>query len=145
MYCKYCGNEVEENQQVCLKCGCLVENGLTNAFHNEINSEEYYKKLSEYEKMSGIVWLIIGIVQICTLVGVICGIWNIIASTSRLKYSKELLTKPNGIVERFENQLTEIVIIMVLNIFFGAIIGVIGSVIDLFVRNYVIENKKVFN
>lgn len=24
-YCKNCGNKLEEGQQVCLKCGCLVE------------------------------------------------------------------------------------------------------------------------
>lgn len=145
MYCRFCGKEIiNENQAICLNCGCAVESVPVDTRNKSISVDDYYRKLSEYEKMSGVVWLVIGIIQICTLIGIICGIWNIIVSISRLKYANELLNKPTGITEKYENQLTEIIIIMVLNIFLGAIIGVVGSVIDLFVRNYVIENKNIF-
>ncbi|MCM1113892.1 MAG: zinc ribbon domain-containing protein [Clostridium sp.] len=144
-YCSLCGNSLLSDAVICVKCGCSVNNSQQAQNSMFIESDLYFKKLSDYEKTSGIIWLVIGIIQICTLVGAICGIWNIIAACSRLKYGNELLKKPKDVINNFENQLAQIIIIMILNIFFGAIIGVVGSIFDLFVRNYVIENKQYFS
>lgn len=141
MYCRICGKEVNEQQEICLNCGCLVDG---KSVDNQINKDDYYRKLSEYEKLSGAVWLVIGIIQVCSLVGIICGIWNIVVAISRLKYSNELLQKPENIAKDFEGQLTQIVVIMIINVFFGAIIGIIGSFVDLYVRSFVVDNKEIF-
>ena len=85
-----------------------------NAMYGYSESDQCYRKLSDYEKISGIIWLVIGIIQVITLVGVICGVWNIVVACQRLKYSKELLNKPQNIVPAFENQLTTLIIFMVI-------------------------------
>lgn len=143
-YCFYCGNQLLENAAICVKCGCAANENTQTSF-NSADSAQYFKKLSDYEKTSGIIWLVIGIIQICTLIGAICGVWNIIIACSRIKYSNELLNNPKNTVQNFENQLSGIIIIMVINIFLGALIGVIGAAFDLFVRDYVLTNCEKFD
>lgn len=139
MYCKNCGNEINENQAVCLNCG--VNNGVgdkycyycgkevnlnaaiclncamaikSNAVSNtEETKESAYKKLAEYEKTAGIIWIVIAVIQI--IIGIISamsmyftpillGIWNIIMGLNRMKYSKSLSEMPGGVYENFKNK-----------------------------------------
>lgn len=146
-FCSNCGSTVNPNAAVCLQCGVLLHThqGIATS---ESERMQALRKLSDYEKTSGIIWLIIGIVQLCTVVGVLCGVWNIFAAISRLNMSKALLRDQTqfdtDIYTKYERQLPSIIIILVLNIFFGAVIGIVGSIFDLFVRNYVMENKALF-
>lgn len=143
-FCYYCGNMLNEDAVVCVKCGCAASDNATNgAFGTD--SDEYFRKLSDYERTSGIIWLVLGIIQVISLVGIICGVWNIIVAIQRLQYSKELLKKPSGVAKQFENQLTGLIIILIINIFFGAIIGIIGAIFDFYVRNYVLTNREKYN
>ncbi len=157
MYCSKCGQQVDNSANFCVHCGCAVKNENRNNFsstypymQNQQNfAQDDYKntinKLSNYEKTSGVIWLTIGIIQCITLVGIICGIWNIVISIQRLNYSKIILTsKPIEIYNNFENQLTSIIVFLIINIFFGAVIGIVGALFDLFVRNFAMENKNVF-
>lgn len=111
---------------------------------NPAEVDASFRKLSDYEKTSGIIWLIIGIIQICTMIGVLCGAWNIYVAITRMKSSKELLSHPSDVVERYENSLSSTIVIMVLNLFFGAVIGIAGALFDLYVRNYVMSNRQKF-
>ena len=112
---------------------------------SEEKKREVIRKISEYEKTSGTIWIVIGILQCLSVVGIFCGIWNIIIGVQRSKYSKEISIYSTGIVETFEGQLTSLIIFLVINIFFGAVIGVIGAVFDMFVRNYVLENRAIID
>ncbi len=143
-YCYYCGNALMEDAAVCVKCGCATAE-TTSPIIGVAEKDQYYRKLSDYEKTSGIIWLVIGIIQVCTVVGIICGIWNIIMAVQRLNYSKELMKKPSNVVKTFEDQMTGLIIILVLNIFLGALIGVIGAAFDFYVRDYVLSNKEKFS
>ena len=142
-YCYFCGAPLKADAVICINCGCAACENEQSAFNVFDNTNEY-KKLSDYEKTSGVIWLVLGIIQICTLIGIICGIWNIIMACQRIKYSNELLSKPKNVVSDFENQLSGIVIIMIINIFLGAFIGIIGAAFDYYVRDYVIKNKEKF-
>ena len=102
-------------------------------------------RLSEKEKIGAIIWLVIGILQCCSAVFSISGIWNIYASITRFKRAKNVLRPWNGIVKTYENELTGIIISIVINLIFGGVIGIAGAFYDLFaVRDYVLKNKKVF-
>ncbi len=140
-YCPSCGKETLPNAAICLNCGVMLAE-----YSNDSNKKDSsYRRLSDYEHTSGIIWLIIGIVQCLSVVGIICGIWNIVIGSQRLKYSQALLNHPSGVYNDFANQKTSLIIILVVNIIFGAVIGIIGAIFDLFVRNYVMENKKIFS
>ena len=82
------------------------------------------KTLSEREKISAILWLIIGIIQVVTFVGVICGAWNIYCAVCRLKQSKAVLTPYPGLVKSYDKWLTNIIISLVINLVLGGVIGV---------------------
>ena len=103
------------------------------------------KTLSDREKISAIIWLVIGIGQCLSMVLFISGAWNIYASITRFKQAKAVLNPWKGIVGNYESWMTNIIIGLVINLIFGGVIGVAGSLYDMFVvRNYVLENRKVF-
>ena len=101
------------------------------------------KTLSEREKLSATIWLIIGILQCCAFSPV--GIWNIYCATQGFKKAKNVLNPWQGIVASYDSQLTYIIIILIINLFFGWGFGVIGALYDLIaIRGYVLENKQLF-
>lgn len=111
----------------------------------EVKHSQYAKTLSEREKISAILWLVIGILQILTFVGFICGAWNIYCAYCRLKQSKAVLTPYPGMVKSYDNWMTNIIISIVINLVLGGMIGVAAALFDMFgIRNYVLENKQIF-
>lgn len=103
------------------------------------------KTLSEREKTAGIIWLVIGILQCLSCVAIICGAWNIYAATTRFKQAQSVLNPWKGIVATYDAWQKNIIIGIVINVLFGGVIGVAGSLYDfLAVRDYVLSNKKVF-
>lgn len=103
------------------------------------------KTLSEREKVSAIVWLVIGVLQCLTLACIIAGAWNIYASIRRLKHSQAVLRPWRGIVRSYDNWLPGIIKGFVINLLLGGGFGILGCLYDLFlVRGYVLSNKDVF-
>ena len=107
--------------------------------------QQVTKTLSDREKISAIIWIIIGALQCLSFVAVVAGGWNIYAGVSRLKQSNAVLQPWKGIVKSYEDSQTNIIIGLVINLFLGGVIGVIGSIFDLVaIRGYVLENRQVF-
>lgn len=155
-FCRNCGKEITTNSEFCQNCGAKITNyanpqvppyyAATTQTVNNQTVIEAYKKLANYEKVSGVIWLIIGIIQCITLVGIICGIWNIVVSVQRIKFGKQIeTTYPQNIYNSFKNQISSIIIMLILNMFLGAFIGVIGAIFDLVVRNFVMKNQNIFD
>ncbi|MBR4972830.1 MAG: hypothetical protein IKY45_00010, partial [Clostridia bacterium] len=105
--------------------------------------------LSQRLNTNGIIWLVIGILQIIGGIFfnwflLIVGVLNIISSVQDMQYSKTLLENPNGIIAKFEPIVAPI-ITLVYNLIIGGVIGVIGSIYYFVaIRNYVMENKQFF-
>ena len=149
-FCTHCGKEIFDEAFICPGCGCAVDgqNG-QNSYNMPVDGSALLTKLSQRLNTNGIIWLIIGVLQI--LGGVffnwfllIVGVLNIISSVQDMQYSKTLLEKPNGIVAKFEPVIGPI-ITLIYNLVIGGIIGVIGSIYYFVaIRNYVMENKQFF-
>ena len=96
-----------------------------------------------------IMWIVIGAVQILGGVFInwfvaLVGVLNIISSLNEINYSKTVLEKPSGIVQKFE-PIAGSAIILIYNLVIGGIIGVIGSIYYLIaIRSFVMENKEYF-
>ena len=71
------------------------------------------------------------------------GIWNLVFGIIRISNAGKMEQRANGIVEAYEKTLVSIIIFLVLNIFVGGIIGVVGAIYDLVVRSYVLNNRNV--
>lgn len=147
MYCSNCGKEVLDGAAFCVGCGCSVDGQSIN--NKSTDGPTLLNTLSQRLKINGIIWLVIGILQILGGVFIdwfllIVGVLNIISSVQDMQYSKTLLEKPSGIVEKFE-PIVGPIITLVYNLVIGGVIGVIGSIYYFFaIRNYVMENKQFF-
>ncbi len=144
-YCTHCGKEILDEAVICVGCGCSVggQNNQTADGTTLLNT------LSQRLNINGIIWLVIGILQILGGIFInwfllIVGVLNIISSVQDMQYSKTLLEKPSGIVAKFE-PLVGPIITLVYNLVIGGVIGVVGSIYYFFaIRNYVMENKQFF-
>ena len=143
-YCAKCGKELFDEAVICPGCGCATGKAPAQATETDL-----VQKLSEKVKINGIIWLVIGILQI--LAGLfanwfvlIVGVLNVVSSVQDMNYSKTVLQDPTGIVEKFE-PLTGPIITLVYNLIFGGVVGVIGSIYYFVgIRNFVMENKTAF-
>lgn len=106
--------------------------------------KDAYKSLADKEMISFVIWLIIGIIQCLSIVTIIAGAWNIYAAVTTYQFSKQLGNCPTGVYKRYENQMTSLIISLVLNILFGGVIGVAGTIYDYFTRDYVMKNRDFF-
>ncbi len=149
-YCTHCGKELLDEAVICVGCGCAVSGQNTQTVNNvSVDGTILLNTLSQRLNTNGIIWLVIGILQIFGGIFInwlllIVGVLNIISSVQDMQYSKTLLENPNGIVAKFE-PITAPIITLVYNLVIGGVIGVIGSIYYFFaIRNYVMENKQFF-
>lgn len=140
-YCTKCGKELFDEAVICMGCGCRTEDSQKN---ESIESDELLNTLSQRIHTDAIIWLVIGAIQLFTGVFFIVGILNIISAINDMKYSKEVLQNPSGIVERYE-PLTMPIIVFAYNLIFGGVIGIVGSIYYFVsIRGFVMENKAYF-
>lgn len=102
------------------------------------------RKLSDYEKISGVLWLVLSIIQIISIFGIIAGIWNFFAALSRLGMSKKILSQDEDVPTHYEG-ISQLIIIGLINLFFGAAIGIIFVIFDFFIREKILENRSLFS
>lgn len=172
MYCQNCGTNISDNSQFCPKCGKEVnsspsskENNSASAsnqsceqFHPKDSKQEYFylQQLSEKIKTEATVWVAISIFQI--IIGIyylvdgiplaavlvfLIAFLNFNTSKKDRDYSGKILIKPIKIVENFM-PLQSRVINLIYNVLLGGIIGVAGSIMNLVIRNYVLNNRQHF-
>lgn len=149
-FCEKCGKELLDEAVICVGCGCEVGGQNTQTVNNmSFDGATLLNTLSQRLNTNGIIWLVIGILQILGGIFInwfllIVGVLNIISSVQDMRYSKTLLENPNGIVAKFE-PITAPIITLVYNLVIGGVIGVVGSIYYFVaIRNYVMENKQFF-
>ena len=149
-YCTHCGKELLDEAVVCVGCGCAVAGQNFQAVNSTpIDSVTLLNTLSQRVNTNGIIWLVIGILQILGGLFInwfllIVGVLNIVSSVEDMNYSKTLHKNPTGVVAKFE-PITGPVITLIYNLVIGGVIGVVGSIYYFAaIRNYVMENKQFF-
>lgn len=73
----------------------------------------------------------------------IIGIINVVNARKHLKYADQIIDKPINIVRDFR-PVKSIVYALIYNMLFGAVIGIVGAIYQLAVRNFVLANKAQF-
>ena len=149
-FCEKCGKELLDEAVICVGCGCAVGEQNTQTVNNmSFDGATLLNTLSQRLNTNGIIWLVIGILQILGGIFInwfllIVGVLNIISSVQDMQYSKTLLENPTGIVAKFE-PIVGPIITLVYNLIIGGVIGVVGSIYYFVaIRNYVMENKQFF-
>lgn len=139
-----------------------------SAFMQTITPMQLIKNLSSKVKMEGVIWTVIASLQViaglCFIIaGIILmndnedGTSNLISggivlfvaiinfsiAIGDLTYSKSVLVKPIGIVEKYK-PVSGLVGTLIYNLVVGGVIGVVGIVFGFATRSYVMNNSEAF-
>lgn len=100
--------------------------------------------IATYERLSGLAWIGIGVVQVLLVYTILAGIWNIVAGISRLRIAPAIERRHWSVPDAFSG-VGQLLIIGAINLFFGAAFGVIMVVVvDFIIRQYVLDNRHIF-
>jgi hypothetical protein len=113
--------------------------------HNslDLDGDLTIRRLADYERISGILWIVLAAIQILTVVGIIAGIWNILAGISRINVSKQITARDSKVPAIFESY-TQLIVIGIINLLLGGIIGVAFVAFDFYIRDVVLRNARLF-
>ena len=100
-------------------------------------------RIADYQRISGILWIVIGIIQVLLIYTVIAGVWNIFAGVSRIRMVDRIKRREANIPTEFES-VTQLVIIGVINLVFGGLIGLVFVGFDFFIRDKILSNRHLF-
>ena len=149
-YCTKCGKQIHDEAVICVGCGSPVEDTYTKSFldnspNQEVNSNNLVNTLSARYNTYGIIWIVIAIIQIISIACLPVGLWNLYAAYTNIKYGKAIRENPTNIVAA-HTPIFGAVICLVINLIFGGVIGVAGSIYYFIaIRGFVMENQAVFN
>lgn len=123
-------------------------------------SEDVIETIRKMEVTSGVVWSIIGSIQIlfpvlCMVVPILSftaemvpllmvGVWNIFAALSRFNRAKLVQQRRASVVKSFEG-VTQLAVILTMNLIFGAVIGALWVIWDYVTRDKVLRNRHLFD
>jgi hypothetical protein len=107
------------------------------------DAESTIRRIADYERVSGILWIVIGVFQCLTLVGLIAGIWNIVAGISRIRIVPIILQRGSGVPSAFEG-IGQLIVIGIINLMLGGLIGVLFVIFDFVIRDMVLRNRHIF-
>lgn len=102
------------------------------------------EKVKRCELISGLLWLVIGVVQICLLYTAAAGVWNIVNAIIRLRSVGNIRAGNAEVAPWYDNRRTSLIIFAVVNIVLGGVVGVALVAFDWWVRDYVLKNKSAF-
>jgi hypothetical protein len=101
------------------------------------------RRIATYERVTGALWIALGVLQCLSLILIIAGAWNIVAGISRLNMAPRVERREASVPPKFEG-LTMYIVIGIVNLLFGAVLGVALVGVDLYVRDQVLKNRHLF-
>ena len=170
--CSECGKQYSDNAMACPNCAnpthpvstpvqpqyqaqpqFQAQPQYSYAVPNQMNfpmTSQYTEKLATREQTSGIIWAVIASLQ--AIIGV-CGLWftllaaivNGFAAYASFQKAKKVRNPYPGMVAEYDKQLKNFIFLLIYNVIFGGVFGVIGNIYDLMTRNYVLTNRAVFD
>ena len=150
-FCMRCGTALLSAASFCSNCGVNVKGtddlGANAAMpapaSGNQSDETLIRQIADYEKLSGILWIGLGVIQVLTVIAVIAGIWNLYAGYTRIKAQPLILARHKSVPDSFES-INGLVIIGLINLILGGVIGVLFVAFDYVIRDKVLSNKHLF-
>lgn len=138
----------------CARCGAVVAraavsppplSGAAHPGYAGVDADtQLLRQIADYERISAVLWLVLGIVQVISVIAVIAGIWNIIAAVSRFGLVPRIQQRDPGVPAAYEG-VTGLVLIGLVNLCLGGMIGVAFVVFDFIIRDKVLSNRHLFD
>lgn len=114
------------------------------ALASNLNADEIAKRIADKERKSRTIWLVIGIIQIVTVIFIIVGIWNVYAASTHRKAALNIEARKAFIPMAYKRSLARYIFFIMLNMVLGGFIGVIGCFYDLHIRSAILKNAEIF-
>lgn len=112
------------------------------------SDEHTIRRINDYLRISGILWIILGVLQIASicafwLPGPLIGAWNMYAGFTNLKAADRVLARDATIPQQFEG-IAGLILIAVFNLVLGGVIGILFVVLDFLARDKILSNRHLF-
>lgn len=101
-------------------------------------------RVRKCELASGILWLIIGIVQLVLVWTAAAGVWNIFFAIMRLRSLKNIYAGNSALVPWYDDRRNWLIAFAIINLVLGGVVGVFLVAFDWWVRDYVLKNRAAF-
>jgi hypothetical protein len=108
-----------------------------------LDDEELVRSLARLERLSGVLWIVLGVLQILGVVTAIAGGWNIYAATQRFKIARAIEARLPGVPAAFEPT-GSLITMGFVNVVLGGAIGVVLVGLDVWIRKRVLESAELF-
>lgn len=102
------------------------------------------QKVRRCEVFSGIVWIVVGVIQCCTVYAAAAGVWNIINSIVSLRNVKNITAGNPAVIPYFEQRKVWLIVLAVVNLILGGVVGILLVLFDWYVRDFVLRNRTAF-
>jgi len=102
------------------------------------------ESIASLQQLDAVAWMVIGIIQCICIVFFLVGLWNIYAATSRFRKVQQIRLLNPGIPGAADRELGGIILFIFVNLFFGGVIGVIGCIVDLVLREKILKARHLF-
>lgn len=143
MFCSKCGKELGEGALFCSSCGEKTGEGAQSG-SKAADSEQIARRVYENSRISAILWIVLGALQILCCVTIVAGVWNLVVGIRALQSVQEIRPNVPGVYDRFEKSLNSIIITAAINLTLGGVIGVALSALDYWTRELVLGHKEIF-
>ena len=100
-------------------------------------------RIADYQHISGILWIVIGVIQTILIYTALAGVWNIFAGISRIHIVDRIKRREANIPVQFEG-VTQLILIGVINLLLGGAIGLVFVAFDFFIRDKILTNRHLF-
>lgn len=101
-------------------------------------------KVKRCEVVSGVAWLLVGIVQLLLVYTAAAGVWNVINAIVALRNCKNITPGNPHVVPYFEGRKVWLIVMAVVNLILGGVVGVLLVLFDWHVRDFVLRNRSAF-
>ena len=93
----------------------------------------------------GIVQIVVGVLSLCVIAGIAplaMGIYNVVQSSQVRKSAEAFQQWPVGIIDYFTKRETSVIVILILNVVFGLLFGIIGSILEFTTKSYAMDHRE---
>jgi len=136
---------------VCPFCGTqfrIKPRGVSRKEYNKAKApsaaDQVATRVRKCELASGILWLIIGAVQLVLVWSAAAGVWNIINAILRLRSVKNIYAGNPAVVPWYDDRRNWLIAFAIVNLVLGGVVGVLLVAFDWWVRDFALKNRAVF-
>ena len=106
--------------------------------------QEIASRLARYTKIENICWIVLGVLQILSIIGIFAGIWNVIGGILGFAEEKRILKRDKRVPIEAQKY-AMIIIFGIINIFLGGVLGIGIVVYWIWIRQEILKNKDIFD